>query len=251
MGRRTVVIGNWKMHKSVSEATEFALDFKKRLPELEGVDIGLAAGGPLLPTLAARLQGTGVQILGQNLHWEEQGAFTGETSATMLSSAGCTGVLIGHSERRQYFGETDETVARKVQRALAASLQPVICVGETLEERKAGQTSEVVERQTRAALEGLSEDQVQRCILAYEPVWAIGTGETATPDQAQEVHHFLRGRIAETVGRVAAESLRIQYGGSVKPANAAELFGMDDIDGGLIGGAALTVDSFAAICQAG
>ena len=250
MARRPFVAGNWKMHKTHLDAAAFALEFKRLAVDLGGVDLGIAAAGPLLPVLTEKLKGTHVAVYGQNLHWEASGAFTGETSAAMLTSLGCRGVLIGHSERRQYFGETDEQVANKVAQALANDLAPILCVGETLEERKADQTQAVVERQIRGGVARIEPAMIGQLVLAYEPVWAIGTGETATPQQAQDVHHFIRVLIEEISAPHIAAAIRIQYGGSVKPSNAADLMAMPDIDGALVGGASLSPSDFAAIGQA-
>jgi triosephosphate isomerase len=183
------------------------------------------------------------------MHWEKEGAFTGEVSPEMILTTGCTYVILGHSERRQYFAETDEQVNRKLKAALGVGLSPIVCVGETLQQREAGQIETVVLGQVRAALQGLSESEVRKIALAYEPVWAIGTGHTATPAQAEEVHGLIRSALTQLYGAEVAEALRLQYGGSVKPENAAELFAQQNIDGGLIGGAALKADSFAAIVK--
>lgn len=248
--RRPVIIGNWKMYKTPPEATAFALEWKQYLDAWPGVDVGFAPAFPALPAFAERLKGTGVWVAGQNLHWEKEGAFTGEVSAAMLVASGCNSVLVGHSERRALFGETDETVARKIAAALDAGLIPVLCVGETLEERRREATFDVVERQVKGGLARIAPENISRCVLAYEPLWAIGTGETATPSQAQEVHLRIRALLGALGGKSAAEATRIQYGGSVKASNAAELLAQPDVDGALVGGASLTPASFAAICAA-
>jgi triosephosphate isomerase len=200
-----------------------------------------------LAVVKKELQGSPIEVFGQNCHYEKQGAFTGEVSAAMLVDAGCDGVIVGHSERRQYFGETDELVNKKARAALDAGLHPIVCVGETLQEREADRTWEVVSRQVRGALDGLGGEQIGRCTLAYEPVWAIGTGKTATTAQAQEVHGEIRRLLRELAGPAVAEAVRIQYGGSVKPENAADLLGQPDIDGALVGGASLKAEDFARI----
>jgi triosephosphate isomerase len=197
--------------------------------------------------VVAATAGTPIAVGAQNVHWEESGAFTGEISAAMLKEIPVEYVIVGHSERRQYFGETDETVAKRVKAALAKTITPIVCIGETLEQRDAGETNDVVKRQTAVALNGLSAEQAAKLVLAYEPVWAIGTGRTATPEQAQEVHAFLRTQLAAMFGDDVAETVRILYGGSMKPKNAAELLDQADIDGGLIGGASLVADDFLGI----
>ena len=250
MARRPIVIANWKMNKTREEAVAFALEMKAQLPDLGAVDVGVAPPTPVINSFAEKLKATEMIVLGQNMHWESSGAFTGEVSSAMLHSVGASGVIIGHSERRQYFGETDEMVAKKVERAFAADLLPVVCVGETLEQRKGGKTHAVVERQIRGALSGVNPEQLGNCVIAYEPIWAIGTGETATPEQAQEVHALIRALVEKMSARHVAEALRIQYGGSVKPATAAALMAQPDIDGALVGGASLQVGSFTEICTA-
>lgn len=250
MSRRPVVVGNWKMFKTVPEAVAFALEWKQKGGEYPGVDVGFAPTYVAITSLAEKLKGTGLWIAGQNCHAEETGAFTGEISCAMLVAAGANSVLVGHSERRQLFGETDEGVAKKTAAALKADLTPIVCVGETLDERKGGKTFDVVGRQVAGAYAKIAPEQIGRTVLAYEPVWAIGTGETATPAQAQEVHAHIRELVRGLAARHVAEALRIQYGGSVKPSNAAELMGQPDVDGALVGGASLEVASFAAICKA-
>jgi triosephosphate isomerase len=249
MARRKVVVGNWKMFKTVPEAVAFALEWKGQLGKHEGVEIGFAPPYLALPALADKLKGTGIWIAGQNCHWEETGALTGEISCAMLAAAGANSVIVGHSERRQYFGETDETVAKKTASALKAGLVPIVCVGETLAERKAGSTFGVIERQVKGGLSKVDPASLDGVVLAYEPVWAIGTGETASPAQAQEVHAHIRGLLRAIAGKTA-ESVRLQYGGSVKPSNAKELLSQPDVDGALVGGASLQVADFAAICAA-
>ena len=247
--RKAIVAGNWKMHKTASEAVELVAALK---PLLAGVEVETAVCPPFtsLQAVHAALEGSAIGLGAQNMHWEGEGAFTGEVSAGMILAAGCSYVILGHSERRQYGGETDEMVNRKLVRALAAGLRPIVCAGETLDEREAGRIEEVVLGQVGGALAGLEVDEVREVVFAYEPVWAIGTGVTATAEQAEEVHGMIRAFLSERLGAETAAALRIQYGGSVKPDNAAELFSQDNIDGGLIGGAALAAESFAAIVKA-
>lgn len=248
--RRPVIAGNWKMYKTPSEAVVLAEGIVKTLSPLDGPELVVCPPFTALAAVSQVIVGTRVGLGAQNLHWAKEGAYTGEVSADMLLDIGCRYVIIGHSERRQYFGETDESVNRKSCAALASGLTPIVCVGETLTEREAGCADAVVERQLKGALSGLSPEQVQRLVLAYEPVWAIGTGKTATPDQAEEMHAHIRKTIAMVVDDETARGIRILYGGSVKPENAKELLDRSEIDGALIGGASLQVDSFAAIAQA-
>ena len=245
MARRKFICGNWKMHKTAGEAVQLVRDLRDRLKTQ--AQVAVAPPFTALAAVKAELQGSAVQLVAQNCHYEKQGAFTGEVSAPMLVDAGCDGVILGHCERRQYFGETDEGVNRKLHAALQAKLHPIVCVGETLQEREGGRTWEVVSRQVRGALAGLGADSIGRCTLAYEPVWAIGTGRTATTLQAQEVHAQIRALLRELAGAAVADAVRIQYGGSVKPENAADLLGQPDIDGALVGGASLKADDFARI----
>ena len=245
MTRRKFVCGNWKMHKTVAEAVELVRELRQRLNTQ--IQVGIAPPFTALAPVKAALQGSPIQLFAQNCHHEKQGAFTGEVSAPMLKELGCDGVILGHSERRQLFGETDEGVNKKLKAALEAQLHPIVCVGETLAEREASRTWEVVSRQIRGAFNGLAADAVGRCTIAYEPVWAIGTGKTATTGQAQEVHGQIRGLLREIAGPAVADDVRIQYGGSVKPENAAELLSQPDIDGALVGGASLKADDFARI----
>ena len=251
MARRKFVCGNWKMHKTGQEALQLVNELSKRLSGASA-QVGIA---PPFTTLAqvkwALSQAKSpLQLFGQNCHHEKQGAFTGEVSCAMLKDAGCDGVILGHSERRQLFGETDEGVARKVKAALGEGLHPIVCVGETLQEREAGRTWEVVSRQVRAGLAGLDAGALQKITVAYEPVWAIGTGRNATAAQAQEVHGQIRGLLRELGGAATADAVRIQYGGSVKPDNAAELLAQPDVDGALVGGASLKAEDFAKIVEA-
>jgi len=251
VARRKFVCGNWKMHKTGQEALQLVKDLVQRLSGASA-QVGIAPPFTAVAQVKWALSQarSPLQLFGQNCHHEKQGAFTGEVSALMLKDAGCDGVILGHSERRQLFGETDEGVARKVKAALAEGLHPIVCVGETLQEREAGRTWEVVSRQMRAGLAGLDTGAVQKLTIAYEPVWAIGTGRNATAAQAQEVHGQIRGLLRELGGAAAADAVRIQYGGSVKPDNAAELLGQPDVDGALVGGASLKAEDFAKIVEA-
>ncbi len=245
MARRKFVCGNWKMHKTAGEAVALVRELRQRLNTT--IQVAVAPPFTALSKVKEALAGSPIQLFAQNCHHEKQGAFTGEVSAPMLKELGCDGVILGHSERRQFFGETDEGVNRKLRAALEAQLHPIVCVGETLQEREANRTWEVVSRQVRGAFAGLGADQIGRCTVAYEPVWAIGTGKTATTAQAQEVHGQIRGLLRELAGAQVAEAVRIQYGGSVKPENAADLLGQPDIDGALVGGASLKADDFAKV----
>ncbi len=237
------------MNKTAREAAALAAEIRSALGGFSAVECVLCPPFTSLRAVREVVAESVIQLGAQNVHWETSGAYTGEISAAMLLEEGCKYVIVGHSERRQYFGETDETVNRRARAALAAGLSPIVCVGETLAEREAGRTFEVIERQVRAGLAGLVGADWERLVIAYEPVWAIGTGRTATAAQAQEVHALIRRQLRDLAGD-AAERIRIQYGGSVKPENAAELFGQPDVDGGLIGGASLQAASFVAIVRA-
>ena len=245
--RIPLIAGNWKMHKTVNEALALVDALVPRVRDLDGVEVSVAPPFTALYPVARALQGTPVRLAAQNMHWELQGAYTGEVSAPMLTELGVQYVILGHSERRQMFGETDEAVARKAARALAAGITPIVCVGETLEQRDAGRAADVVEAQVRAAVGPLGADAVDRIVVAYEPVWAIGTGRSATAEQAQEMHARIREVLAALGGRERAERTRILYGGSVKPGNIRELMAQADVDGALVGGASLDAESFAAI----
>jgi triosephosphate isomerase len=251
MARRKFVCGNWKMHKTAPEAVALVKELAAGMAEASGsgkVQVAIAPTFTALVPVAAALAGTGIELAAQNVHWEPQGAFTGEISAGMLADACCTHGIVGHSERRQLFGETDEGVRKKVAALLAAKIKPIVCVGETLAEREANRTLEVVERQVRGGLQGLSGEQLSFVTVAYEPVWAIGTGKTASSAQAQEVHAAIRGLLRQLGGAVG-DQIRIQYGGSVKPENAAELMSQPDVDGALVGGASLKAKDFLAIVK--
>jgi triosephosphate isomerase (TIM) len=249
VARKKFVCGNWKMHKTVAEASSLVGELRGLVEALaDRVDVAVAPPFTALTAAAAALLGSRIQLAAQNVHWEAQGAFTGEVSAPMLKEIGCRHVILGHSERRQYFGETDDGVNRKARAVLAAGLSPIVCVGETLAEREAGRTLEVVSRQVRGGLAGIAAEQAAALTMAYEPVWAIGTGRTATTGQAQEVHAAVRQLLRELVGG-AGEEVRIQYGGSVKPDNAAELMAQPDVDGALVGGASLKASDFSQIVK--
>ena len=242
-----LIAGNWKMHKTLAEAQALAREIRQGLSPSTRVEVAVGPPYTALNAVAAELAGSPVKLAAQDVFWEKQGAYTGAISAAMLADVGCHYVIIGHSERRQYFGEIDETVNRKVKAVLEAGLFPIVCVGETLAEREQGRTFTVVETQIRQGLAGLAPGQGQRLVIAYEPVWAIGTGKTATPDQAQEVHKLIRGLLPEMAGTAA---LRILYGGSVTPDNAKELMAQPDINGALVGGASLKAASFLGIIAA-
>src|SRR3990172_1263514 len=247
--RTPVIAGNWKMYKTAEEAAAFVREFLPLVVGLGGVEIVLAPAFRSLAAVAALTRGTNVGVASQNLHFAEEGAYTAEVSPRMVRDTGAGYAIVGHSERRQLFAETDDTVNRKVRAALAAGLVPIMCLGETLAERESGRTIEVVERQLRAGLAEVPESAAGKILLAYEPVWAIGTGKTATPGQAQEVHAFLRATLKTIWGNAAGNSVRILYGGSVKPGNIAELMASDDIDGALVGGASLSPGPFAEIVK--
>ena len=249
MARKKFVCGNWKMHKTAAEARALVGELR-RLAEGLADQVEVAVAPPFTALLAAAeaLKGSRIALAAQDVHWEAQGAFTGEVSAPMLAEAGCRHVIVGHSERRQLFGEDDETVRKKAGAVLAAGMRPIVCVGETLAERESGKTLEVVSRQVRGGLDGLSPEQVGALTVAYEPVWAIGTGKTATTAQAQEVHAAIRALLRELCG-ATADQIRIQYGGSVKPDNAAELMAQPDVDGALVGGASLKAADFSQIVK--
>jgi len=242
--RKPIVAGNWKMNKTVAEAVTLVEAIKEKAANIQGVDIVVCPPFTALQAAKAALAGSSVDLGAQNVHWEKSGAYTGEVSVEMLREVGCHYVILGHSERRQYFKETDEQVNRKAKAALAGGLYPIVCVGELLEERESGRMESVISTQVRGSLAGLSANDLLKTVVAYEPVWAIGTGRTATPAQAQEVHALIRSLLKELADEHVAQSVRIQYGGSVKPSNAKELFGQPDIDGGLIGGASLEAGSF-------
>jgi triosephosphate isomerase len=246
---RPFFCGNWKLFGTVAESVALATGVRDAVAGVSA-EVAVAPGFVALVPVIEKLRGGAVGVAGQNCHWEAKGAFTGEASPGQLADAGCKYVIVGHSERRQLFGETDAGVAKKTRAALAAGLAPIVCVGETLAQRDANQTLQVIATQLEAAVLELPEADLLRTVIAYEPVWAIGTGRNATPAQAVEVHRYIRGRLAERLG-ARAKGLRILYGGSVKPDNVAGLLAQEDIDGALVGGASLTVDSFATIVKEG
>src|ERR1043165_2736484 len=246
--RKPVIAGNWKMYKTISESVETVLALKPQVANANHCEVVIAPVFTALKTVANRLEGSNVRVAGQDCATEmEQGAHTGEVSAEMLKDAGASHVIIGHSERRQFYCDTDLFVRKKTQAAIVAGLTAIVCVGETLEQRDQGKAEQVVSGQLEGGLSGLTASDLDRIIVAYEPVWAIGTGRTATPEQAQEMHAFIRRVFAQSHSESAAESLRILYGGSVKPDNIAGLMAQPDIDGALVGGASLKADSFAQI----
>lgn len=245
--RRPLIAGNWKMFKTCAEAVEAASWLVDLSSDANQTDIMIAPTFTSLALVSEKIAGSNVGLGAQNLFWESQGAFTGEISAQMLVSAGCRYVIIGHSERRQLFGETDESVNKKINAAIQSELIPVMCIGETESQRDADKTFSVLDKQVQMGLEGFSSGDLGSLVIAYEPVWAIGTGKTATSNQAQEVHRFLRSLIEKKFGKNLAESIRILYGGSVKPGNVAELMSMPDIDGALVGGASLDPEVFSKI----
>lgn len=246
--RTPLIAGNWKMHKTLAEARELVAGIRAGIEDLSGVEILLCPPVQLLFPMAKAVAGSPLMLGAQNVHEASHGAFTGEVSVPMLVDTGCSHVIIGHSERRQLFGEGGDRLARKVRAATGGGLTAIYCVGETLEEREAGRTCAVVEHQLGEAVTG--DTSPARVVIAYEPVWAIGTGRTATPEQAQEVHEFIRGRLAKIYDPATAERIRLLYGGSVKPANAAELLSQADVDGALVGGACLVAGDFVAIMKA-
>jgi triosephosphate isomerase len=249
MARKKFIAGNWKMNTTAEEAVALAKGVVEAVGRAADVDVAVCPPYVNLSAVAEVIKGSNVKLGAQDVHWEAKGAFTGKVSCAMLKAVGVTYVIIGHSEQRQYFGETEETVNKKAKAALAAGLLPIVCVGETLDERNGGKMDAVIDRQTRGAFEGISAADAAKCTVAYEPVWAIGTGVTATSGQANEAHIFIRNILKELFGAETAGNMRIQYGGSMKPDNAKELLAQSDVDGGLIGGAALKAADFAGIVQ--
>lgn len=247
--RKAIVAGNWKMNNDRNAAKKLITELNPLVKDA-ACEVVLCVPYTNLETALSLCEGTNMHVGAENCHWAKSGAFTGEISAEMLAEMGVEYVIIGHSERRQYFGETDQTVQARVRAALDAGLKVILCVGEVLEQREQGITEEVVALQTKVALGGVSEEELSRIVIAYEPVWAIGTGKTATADQAEEVCAFIRSVIAKLYSKASADALTIQYGGSMKPGNAKELLSKEDVDGGLIGGAALVASDFAAIIEA-
>jgi len=249
MKRKPFIAGNWKMHKNIKEATELANEIKRRFYDFDRAEIVLAPPFTALAAVADIIASTPVKLAAQNMFWEKEGAFTGEVSPLMLKDAGCSYVILGHSERRAYFCESDENVNKKIRAALREEILPIVCVGERLEEREAGKTIEVVERQLRGALEEIKEEEARKIVIAYEPVWAIGTGKTATPNQAEEVHKFIRETIGKLYTEDTSSDILVIYGGSVKPENITSLIKEEDIDGALVGGASLESDKFIKIIE--
>lgn len=249
MSRKVIIAGNWKMNKTAAEGKALVEELIPMVSDVSACEIVVCPTFTTLPAVVEACKGTNVKVGAQNVHWAESGAFTGEITAEMLKEVGVEFVIIGHSERRQYFGETDATVNQRTKAALAAGLKPIVCIGELLEEREGNKTDEVLGRQIREGLVDLSESDLDSTVIAYEPVWAIGTGKTATPEMAQETQAFVRSVVADMFGQAAADKMRIQYGGSMKPENSGELVACEDIDGGLIGGAALKADSFSQLIK--
>ncbi len=250
MSRRLFIAGNWKMNKDLNESVELVRKLSIEVQGITNKDILVCPPFTSLSAVYEVIKDTNIKLGAQNLYFEEKGAYTGEISGVMLKSVGCEYVIIGHSERREYFNETNEIVNKKIKTALGIDLKPIVCVGEKLEEREQNITEKVVESQIREGLANLSSDEMKNITIAYEPIWAIGTGKTATPEDAESVHKFIRGILKDMFGDKTAEDTRILYGGSVKPGNAAGLFAMEDIDGGLVGGASLDAESFAGIIKA-
>ena len=242
--RKPFIAGNWKMFKTCSEAVNTAGQLVKLVKHANDIDVMIAPPFTALVPVSDVVMGSCVSLGAQNLFWEDEGAYTGEISSAMLVSAGCKYVIIGHSERRQYFGETDETVNKKIGSAIKDDLIPIFCVGESEKERESKATFSVLDKQVKRGIEGFSNDDLEALVIAYEPVWAIGTGKTATSSQAQEVHQFLRSMLDKILGNMLAKSIRILYGGSVKPSNIKELMTMPDVDGALVGGASLSAETF-------
>jgi triosephosphate isomerase (TIM) len=248
--RKKVIAGNWKMYKSNSEAKELIEGLINNTKEIVKTKMIVCPPYTALSVVSELAGRSSLQVGAQNMYWEPQGAFTGEISTEMINSTGATYVIIGHSERRQFFGETDETVNKKLKAALQSGLNPIVCIGESLAERESGVTNDVVGNQVEKSMAGINAEDMKKIILAYEPIWAIGTGKTATPQQAQDVHKFIRSVLVKLYNAEVADEIVIQYGGSVKPDNASELLSQPDIDGALVGGACLKADSFAAIISA-
>ena len=249
MGRLPFMAGNWKMNKTVGEAIDLVRELKAGISGVKGVEVAVAPPFTALYAVCKELEGSSIRLAAQNLYWEEKGAFTGEVSPLMLKEVGCYYVIIGHSERRQFFGEIDETVNRRIKAALAQGLKVIFCMGETLKEREEGKTFPVIKRQVEGGLKSLSDKEMKNMVVAYEPVWAIGTGKTATPGQAEEVHRFIRGEIEKLYSREVSEEIRIQYGGSVTPENIKGLMDQPNIDGALVGGASLKAEPFSKIVR--
>lgn len=247
--RLPIIAGNWKMHGTLRESVDLAAGVQRQLEGLEGAEIVVCPPFPFLYAVRDALEGSKIVLGAQDCHWEAKGAFTGEVSPVMIKEAGCKYVVLGHSERRHIIGETNDQINRKVRAALAHGLTPILCVGELLEERNMGVTHEVIERHVTKGMAGLAAADASEVVVAYEPVWAIGTGKTATPRQASEVHHYVRKLVSKMFGDATAQNVRILYGGSVKPENIRELMSQEDVDGALVGGASLEVHSFVKIVR--
>jgi len=247
--RKPIIAGNWKMNKTLSEAVDFVRQLKALVADVRDIEIIVAPPFTALQAISREIEGSTIELAAQDVFWEPSGAYTGEISPIMLKDVGCRYVIIGHSERRQYFGETNESVQKKIKASLAMGLHPIICVGEALEEREAGRTFDMVKNQVIQCLEGFSPDEMERMTVAYEPIWAIGTGKTATPQQAEEVHAFIREQLGQITNRQVSEEVRIQYGGSVNPDNISDLMVQPNIDGALVGGASLKAESFSRIVK--
>jgi triosephosphate isomerase len=242
--RHPFIAGNWKMFKTVHDAVVYVKEFRSLVKDIEDVEIVVAPPFTALHASAEAARNSPIGVAAQNLHWEREGAFTGEISGPMIKEAGAEYVIIGHSERRTLFGETDQSVNRKIGAGIAAGLVPIVCIGETLKEREAGETLSVLDRQIKTGFDGITGEQVGALVVAYEPVWAIGTGRTATADQAQEAHAHIRQRLRQWFGAPAADECHVIYGGSVKPDNTKDLISQPDVDGALVGGASLDIKSF-------
>ena len=249
--RKIIVAGNWKMNKTASEAKAFFEEFKPLVADVKNAEIIIGAPFTALETATRETKGSNIKIAAENMNAKESGAYTGEVSPLMLKDLGVEYVILGHSERREYYHENDEIINEKVKSALAHDLKPILCIGEKLEQREAGTTNDVVKTQIVGGLKDVTAEQMANVVLAYEPVWAIGTGKTATPEQAQEVHAFIRGLLTDLYGKEVAENVTVQYGGSMNDGNAADLIAQTDIDGGLVGGASLIPEKFAVIIKAG
>jgi triosephosphate isomerase (TIM) len=249
MARLPFIAGNWKMNKTAGEAVELVRQLKATLSGVKEVEVAVAPPFTALQAVQKELEGSSIRLAAQNLFWEEKGAYTGEISPLMLKELGCRYVIIGHSERRQLFGETDETVNKRMKATLHQGLDPIFCIGETLKEREEERAFAVIGDQLQGGLRGITEEEMDRVVIAYEPVWAIGTGKTATPQQAEEVHAFIRQRLSDLFSNGIAEKIRIQYGGSVTPDNVKALMSQKDIDGALVGGASLKPDTFSKIVR--
>jgi len=248
--RRPIVAGNWKLNKNIEESLKLVTDLKNGLPKESKCEIVIAPVFTALHPVNAAIEGTPIKLSAQDVYWEDQGAFTGEVSVPLLRDVGCEFVIVGHSERRQFFGETDQSVNKKAKAVLGHQMMPIICVGESLQEREQGTTLEVIISQVKGALEGFTPTEMKLVVVAYEPIWAIGTGRTASPQDAQEAHAAIRKQISAQFGQSTADATRVLYGGSVKPANTASLMAQPDVDGALVGGASLTAESFIGIIEA-